>query len=71
MTPHTCQFEEQVLAAVASGDWPDRADQALRAHVTECSTCADLAMATQARSRKRSLAAPWRSSRSRLPIRTC
>jgi len=44
MTPYTCQFEEQVLAAVASGDWPDRADQALRAHVTECATCADLAM---------------------------
>jgi hypothetical protein len=44
MTPHTCQFEEQVLAAVASGDWPDRADQALRAHVTECATCADLAI---------------------------
>ncbi len=44
MTPHTCPFEEQVLAAVTSGDWPERADDSLRSHVTECATCADLAM---------------------------
>ena len=44
MTRHFCPFEEQVLAAVTSGDWPDRADQALRSHVAECATCADLAM---------------------------
>jgi hypothetical protein len=44
MTPHTCPFEEQVLRAVTSGDWPDRVDQTLTSHVTECATCADLAM---------------------------
>ena len=44
MTPDTCPFEERVLAAVTSGDWPERADETLRAHVTACATCADLAM---------------------------
>jgi len=44
MTRHFCPFEEQVLSAVTSGDWPDRADQTLRSHVAECATCADLAM---------------------------
>lgn len=44
MTPQTCPFEERVLAAVTSGDWPERADQTLRDHVTECAICADLAM---------------------------
>ena len=44
MTRHFCPFEDQVLAAVTSGDWPDRADETLRSHVAECATCADLAM---------------------------
>ena len=44
MTPRVCPFEDQVLAAVTSGDWPARADESLRNHVTECATCADLAM---------------------------
>lgn len=38
-----CAFEPDVLDAVASRRWPARADQALRAHVASCGSCADLA----------------------------
>jgi hypothetical protein len=44
MTP--CRFEADVLAAVAAGSW-DRATDELKAHVTTCQSCADLALVSQ------------------------
>jgi predicted anti-sigma-YlaC factor YlaD len=38
-----CRWEADLLDALASGRWPDRADAALREHVTTCESCADLA----------------------------
>lgn len=38
-----CAFEQDLLDAVASHRWPARADEALRAHVAACESCADLA----------------------------
>jgi hypothetical protein len=37
-----CCREEDVLDALTSGRWPDRADADLRAHVTTCGICADV-----------------------------
>src|SRR5262244_2969045 len=42
MTPE-CRHESDVLDAVASGRWSDD----LRAHVSSCRVCADLALVTQ------------------------
>ena len=39
-----CQFEQDLLDAVSSRRWPDRADAALRAHVASCSLCSDVAV---------------------------
>jgi hypothetical protein len=44
MIHRSCPFEDQVLAGIAAGDWPERADETLRAHVAICPTCADLSM---------------------------
>jgi hypothetical protein len=41
MTP--CRFEADVLAAVAAGAW-EQAPETLKAHVTTCRGCADLAL---------------------------
>jgi hypothetical protein len=38
-----CRFEQDVLDAIASRRWPAKADDALRAHVAACESCADLA----------------------------
>ena len=38
-----CRFEQEVLDAIASRRWPARADEELRAHVSTCESCADLA----------------------------
>ena len=38
-----CQFEQEVLDAIGARRWPDRADAALRAHVSTCELCADVA----------------------------
>jgi hypothetical protein len=38
-----CPHESDVLTAVYTRRWPDRADSALKAHVETCQTCADLA----------------------------
>lgn len=38
-----CPFETDVLDALASHRWPARAGESLRAHVAQCSSCADLA----------------------------
>lgn len=43
MTPLECRREADVMDAIASGRWPDRADGELRAHVASCALCADAA----------------------------
>jgi hypothetical protein len=52
MTPHwlrassgavDCPRESDVLDAIASHRWPERADEELRAHVTTCAVCSDVA----------------------------
>ena len=42
MKPVDCCHEDDVLDALTSGRWPNRADDALRAHVASCAVCADL-----------------------------
>jgi hypothetical protein len=37
-----CCHEDDVLDALTSGRWPDRADDALRVHVASCAVCADI-----------------------------
>lgn len=34
-----CQYEEQVVSALASGTWPECASEALSAHVATCAEC--------------------------------
>lgn len=43
MRPGDCRHEETLIAAIASGSWPDEADPTLRAHVAGCAVCRDLA----------------------------
>jgi hypothetical protein len=43
MTLPECLREADVLDAVASHRWPERADEELRAHVASCDVCADVA----------------------------
>jgi hypothetical protein len=43
MTPLECEFESEVLAAVLQARWPDRVEAQLRAHVTACRICSDVA----------------------------
>jgi len=38
-----CQFEQELLDAVAARRWPDRTDEALRNHVAGCGLCSDVA----------------------------
>jgi hypothetical protein len=38
-----CDREQDVLDALAAGRWPDRCEADLRAHVTTCRLCTDLA----------------------------
>ena len=40
---HECDREQDVLDALSAGRWPDRCDADLRAHVTTCRLCTDLA----------------------------
>jgi len=39
-----CQRETEILDAVASGRWPDRAGEDLCAHTSSCAICSELAM---------------------------
>ena len=39
-----CHNEQDLLDLLASGKWPAQCDEALRAHVRECSICADLVL---------------------------
>lgn len=43
MTLRTCPHEADVLDLVAIGQWPQRADARLRAHVGGCDVCAEVA----------------------------
>ena len=43
-----CPREADVLDAIVSRRWPDRADDDLRAHVASCEVCADVATAASA-----------------------
>ena len=38
-----CRCEQDVIDAIASGRWPDRADAELLEHVAACAICADVA----------------------------
>ena len=43
-----CECEADVLAAVNTGRWPDRADADLRAHVAVCAICQDVVAVAEA-----------------------
>jgi hypothetical protein len=43
MTPVECSREADVIDAITSQRWPERVDDALRAHVAQCAICADVA----------------------------
>ena len=43
MNAPVCSHERDVLDVVAIGQWPQRADAQLRAHVMTCATCAEVA----------------------------
>jgi hypothetical protein len=43
MTPLECRRETDVIDAITSHRWPERADAELRAHVASCPICADVA----------------------------
>lgn len=47
-TARVCPCESEVLGLVSMGQWPARADAALRAHVDDCDVCGDLAAAAAA-----------------------
>jgi hypothetical protein len=43
MKSRECEFEPEVLAAVIQSRWPERTDAQLRARVSRCQICADVA----------------------------
>lgn len=48
MTAPECARESEIVDAIAAGEWPDAAPEALRAHAASCPLCADLALAASA-----------------------
>jgi hypothetical protein len=48
MTPLECPREADVIDAIASQRWPERADVELRAHVAGCPVCTDVAEVAEA-----------------------
>ena len=42
MMPSECARENDTLAAVLAGQWPDACGETLRAHVAACSACAEV-----------------------------
>jgi hypothetical protein len=48
VTRYECPRESDVLDAVASARWPDRAKPELVAHVAACAVCADVAVVARA-----------------------
>ena len=59
MTLTTCPQEKELRQSIATGQWPDACSPELRAHVTSCRTCSDLALVSKAfsQARAQSLAA--------------
>jgi hypothetical protein len=47
MQEYFCEQEAAVLEAVESGRWPQACDPELRAHVSQCSICADVLLVAQ------------------------
>lgn len=47
MQDYFCEQEAAVLEAVESGRWPHACDTELRAHVSQCSICADVLLVAQ------------------------
>ena len=43
MKPVGCELESEVLAAALQSRWPDGVDDRLRAHVSMCAICSDVA----------------------------
>ncbi len=43
MTFPDCPRERDLIDALTTGQWPDRCDDEIRAHVASCAGCADLA----------------------------
>lgn len=48
MEASECSREDDVLAAIGTGRWPDRADAELRSHVAHCAICRDVVAVAQA-----------------------
>lgn len=48
MTAPECARESEILDAIAAGEWPHAAPEALKAHAATCAVCADLALAASA-----------------------
>lgn len=44
----SCPYEKEVRKLMALGQWPDACPAELRAHVSQCSTCGDLVLVTEA-----------------------
>ena len=42
MTVQECPRESDVIGAIISGRWPDRCDETLSAHVTQCQACKEV-----------------------------
>ena len=61
MNQTECARETDVVDAVTSGRWPERADAGLRAHVAGCAICADVAEV--ARALQDDHDAAWRDAR--------
>lgn len=47
MKSYFCSHQEQVAAAIQTGEWPAGCDPELCAHVETCETCKDLALVSQ------------------------
>jgi hypothetical protein len=44
MSLRECPWEEEILAEAMQSRWPEQADAALRAHVTQCASCSEAAV---------------------------
>jgi hypothetical protein len=48
MTLKSCSFEKEIAPLLTRGQWPQAGTPELRAHVSSCSSCADLVLVTLA-----------------------
>jgi hypothetical protein len=58
MHPIDCPHEDDVVDLVNTGQWPDRADDDLKAHVASCMVCRDLVTVACAFADAESMPAP-------------